>query len=412
MTTTHHAVAIGLLAILTVSSNGPAAHAQAPTLIERIERHLQNVRAELIELRRDIHQHPEVSGQERRTAATVAGHLRALGLEVRTGIGGHGVIAILEGGKSGPVVAYRADMDAVHSSAPDPVPFASETPGVRHICGHDIHTTVALGVAEGLQSIRAELPGTVVFIFQPAEENIQGAKAMIEAGALVDPPPAAIFAVHSAPLEVGQIGSVEGLALPGLDQVAVTVSGTGASQETAGAYARAIGDVSTGTDVPPEDYIAAMVGRPRAIPDSGDWMVTGMVRAGSEQARARARQAIERGLAAIEIQGASYDYDYREQVLPDMVNDPHLVRSTLNAIRSAVGSENLLEINRVTPYFGEDFAFFQQQVPGAMYWLGVANSQLGYVGMPHSPDFVADEEAIFVGAKAMAAVLLDFLERH
>lgn len=412
MTATHHAVAISLIAILAASWSGPAARAQGPTLIQRIDRHLQSVRSDLVALRRDIHRHPELSGQERRTAATVAGRLSALGLEVRTGIGGHGVVGVLEGGRPGPVVAYRADMDAVHSNAPDPVPFASETPGVRHICGHDIHTTVALGIAEGLASIREQLPGTVVFIFQPAEENIQGAQAMIEAGALADPTPAAIFAVHSAPLEVGQIGSVEGLALPGLDRVSVTVRGAGTSEDAARAYARAIGAVSTGTDVAPEDFVAVMVGRPRATPDRGDWMVTGMVRAGSADARARARREIERGLTAIRIDGVSFELDYQEQVLPDMVNDPDLVRSTLGAIRSAVGSENLLEINQVTPYFGEDFAFFQQRMPGAMYWLGVANAELGYVGMPHSPDFVADEDAIFVGAKAMAALLLDFLEKH
>jgi metal-dependent amidase/aminoacylase/carboxypeptidase family protein len=375
MTATQHAVAMVLLAILAASSSGSIARAQGPTLVDRIDRHLQSTRTDLIEVRRDIHRHPEVSGEERRTAAIVAGRLRALGLQVRTGIGGHGVVGILEGGRPGPVVAYRADMDAVRSNAPDPVPFASETPGVRHVCGHDIHTTVALGIAEGLESIRDELPGTVVFIFQPAEENIQGAQAMIDAGALVDPTPAAIFAVHSAPLEVGQIGSVEGLALPGLDRVSVTVRGAGDLEAAGRAYARAIGRASTGNDVDPEEYVAAMVGRPRAIPGGGDWMVNGMVRAGSAEARTRARQTIERGLADIEIQEVSYQLHYQEQALPDMVNDPALVRSTLGAIRSAVGSENLLEINRVTPYFGEDFAFFQQRVPGAMYWLGVANAR-------------------------------------
>jgi amidohydrolase len=148
--------------------------------MEDVERQLQSVRADLIEVRRDIHRHPEVSGQEERTAWIVAERLRGSGLEVATGVGGHGVVGILRGGKPGPTVAYRADMDAVYSNAPDPVPFASETPGVRHICGHDIHTTVALGVAEALTAIRDELPGTVKFIFQPAEENIQGAYAMIE----------------------------------------------------------------------------------------------------------------------------------------------------------------------------------------------------------------------------------------
>ncbi|MGD8698702.1 MAG: M20 family metallopeptidase [Gemmatimonadales bacterium] len=412
MTTLQKAIAVALFAMLAAGSSGPAARAQDPSLVKHIERHLQGVREDLIEVRRDIHRHPEVSGQERRTAAIVAERLSALGLEVRTGIGGHGVVGILEGGQPGGVVAYRADMDAVYSNAPDPVPFASQNPDVRHICGHDIHTTVALGIAEGLASIRAELPGTVVFIFQPAEENIQGAKAMIEAGALDDPTPTAIFAVHSAPLEVGQIGSVEGLALPGLDRVSVTVRGTGDLEAAARAYARTIAGSSTGDAVAPEGYISAMVGSPRPLPENGEWAVTGMVRAGSPEAGARARQAIERGLADIDIQGVSYELLYQDQVLPDMVNDPGLVRSTLSAIRSVVGTENLIEINRVTPYFGEDFAFFQQLVPGAMYWLGVSSAELGYVGMPHSPDFVADEGAIFIGATAMAAVLLDFLEKN
>jgi metal-dependent amidase/aminoacylase/carboxypeptidase family protein len=303
-------------------------------------------------------------------------------------------------------------MDAVYSNAPDPVPFASETPGVRHICGHDIHTTVGVGIAEGLASIRDELPGTVLFIFQPAEENVQGARAMLEEGALDDPTPDAIFAVHSAPLEVGQIGSVEGLALPGLDRVSVTLRGEGDLEDAARVYARAVGAASTGDGVAPEDYVVAMVGHSQARPDRGDRQVTGMVRAGSVEARARARKEIERGLAAIVREGVSYELDYQDLVLPDTYNDPELVRSTLEAIRSVVGSEGLLEINSVTPYFSEDFAYFQQRVPGAMYWLGVSNSELGYTGMPHSPDFVADEESITVGAKAMAAVILDFLESH
>jgi len=125
-------------------------------LIEKIEKKLEAKRAELIELYRDLHRHPEVAGREVRTAGIIAKHLRALGLEVKARIGGHGVVGILEGGETGPVVAYRADMDAVFSDAPDPVSFRSETPGVRHICGHDLHVTVALGIAEALASIREE----------------------------------------------------------------------------------------------------------------------------------------------------------------------------------------------------------------------------------------------------------------
>ncbi len=412
MRCTSRTINVVILTVFILIWNVATAHAQSQALMERIERRLEIVREDLIEVRRDIHRHPEVSGQEERTAGVVAERLRSLGLEVQTGVGGHGVVGVLVGGKPGPTVAYRADMDAVYSNAPDPVPFASETPGVRHICGHDVHTTVALGIAEGLTAIRDELPGTVKFIFQPAEENIQGALAMIEDGVLGDPAPQAIFAVHSAPLEVGQIGSVEGPALPGLDRVTLTLRGAGDLRDAARTHARAINSVSTGDAAAPSDYVLAMVGAPRADRERGVWVIEGMVRAGSPEARARAKQQMEEQLAALSQEGISYELDYEEQVLPDMVNEPELVRSTLAAIRSAVGPEGLLEINQITPYFGEDFAHFQQRIPGAMYWLGVSNSAAGTSGMPHSPDFVADEESIVVGAHAMAAVLLDYLHKH
>jgi metal-dependent amidase/aminoacylase/carboxypeptidase family protein len=408
--TTQNGLAAALLAALALVAAARPAPAQRHELMDAVDRRLEDVQDDLIAVRRDLHRHPEVSGQEERTAGIVAARLRALGLEVRTGVGGHGVVGVLRGGTPGPVAAYRADMDAAHSDAPDPVPFASETPGVRHICGHDIHTTVALGIAEALAAVRARLPGTVVFIFQPAEENVQGARAMIADGVLRDPAPGAIFAVHTAPLEVGQIGSVEGMALPGYDQVTVWVRGTGDLEQAAGRYAQAIRAASTGREVAPEEFVLAMAGRPHA--EDGAWVVTGLVRAGSIATRARARQIILRGVAEVAQEGVAPEVRYEDLVLPDMVNDTALVRSTLGAIRAAVGAEALVEVNQVTPYFSEDFAWFQQQVPGAMYWLGVSNSALGTVGMPHTPGYVADEGAIAVGSKAMAAVLLDYLATH
>ncbi|GMV20915.1 MAG: hypothetical protein AMXMBFR57_08640 [Acidimicrobiia bacterium] len=168
---------------------------------------IERDRALLIELRRDLYQHPEVSGQEVRTAKVVADRLRALGLDVRTGVGGHGVVGMLKGGKPGPLVAYRADMDAVPSRAPDPVAFASLTPGVRHICGHDLHVTVALGLASALTAGRADLPGRVMFIFQPAEERATGARAMLDAGLFEGERPAVIFGLHTSPLPVGALTS-------------------------------------------------------------------------------------------------------------------------------------------------------------------------------------------------------------
>jgi metal-dependent amidase/aminoacylase/carboxypeptidase family protein len=380
-----------------------------------MESALEAARQDLIDIRRDIHRHPELSGQEERTAALVADRLRALGLEVETGVGGHGVVSVLRGGQPGPVVAYRADMDAVRDNSPDPVPFRSEVPGVRHICGHDIHTTVALGVAEALVSVREELPGTVKFVFQPAEENIQGAKAMIEDGVLDDPAPSAIFAVHTAPLEVGQIGLVEGLGLPGTDVIRVRVSGGEKPGEMARSAARLISGVSTvgppGSPAPEGDDFIWANARSMKDPRGGGYVVSGSVKASGDEAYASAKRQITEGLAQLVPDGTGYELEYQDRVLPDMVNDAQLVRDSREPLARALGEASVIQSGS-TPYFGEDFAFYQQVIPGALYWLGVSNAEKGTVGMPHSPGYVADEESIMVGSKAMSAVLLDYLDRN
>lgn len=163
--------------------------------------------ADLVELRHDLHRHPEVSGQEVRTARVVADRMKAAGLEVRVGIGGHGVVATLRGGRPGPLVAYRADMDAVPSNDADPSAIKSETPGVRHICGHDLHVTIAVGIAESLARRRATLSGSVMFIFQPAEERATGAGEMLKDGVFAAGKPVAIYGLHTSPQRVGVISS-------------------------------------------------------------------------------------------------------------------------------------------------------------------------------------------------------------
>ena len=185
--------------------------AQRSDLHKRIAAYLDATHADWVAVRRDLHQHPEVSGQEVRTAKVVADRLRELGLEVRTGVGGHGVVGMLNGGRPGPLVAYRADMDAVRSTLPDPVPFASLEPGIRHICGHDVHVTIGLALAAALAGVKADLPGRVMFIFQPSEENATGARAMLKAGLFTGAKPDAIFGLHSAPLDVGRLTSKAGL---------------------------------------------------------------------------------------------------------------------------------------------------------------------------------------------------------
>ena len=184
---------------------------------DQISELTEALRSKLVETRRDIYMHPELSGQEERTAGVVAKRLQEMGAEVSTGVAGYGVIGLLHGGKEGGVVAIRCDMDAVKIQDVLTVPYKSQVPGVKHVCGHDVHSTIALGVAEVLASIRERQSGSVKFIFQPAEETATGARDMIDAGVLENPRPQAIFALHTFPMPAGQLGYVPGIALIGED---------------------------------------------------------------------------------------------------------------------------------------------------------------------------------------------------
>jgi len=197
-------------AAVIVAISAPQSAPRLP-LRSRVDAFVRAHEQAFIEIRRDIHRHPELSGREERTAKIVADRLRALGLDVRSGVGGHGVAAILKGGRPGPLVAYRADMDAVVSNATDPAPFPSVIAGVRHICGHDVHVAIGLGLAETLASVRADLPGRVMFVFQPAEERATGARAMIADGLFAAGRPIAVFGLHSSPLEAGRLTSKAGV---------------------------------------------------------------------------------------------------------------------------------------------------------------------------------------------------------
>jgi metal-dependent amidase/aminoacylase/carboxypeptidase family protein len=388
-------------------------HDADPSLRERVNAALAQRAAPIIEIRRDLHRHPELSGAETRTAATVAARLRALGLEVRTGIGGHGVVAILTGGRPGPLLAYRADMDAFPSEAPDPVAFASTTPGVRHICGHDLHTSMGLALAEGLVAVRNELPGRVMFIFQPAEERATGANAMLAAGLFDRERPEAIYALHTAPLPVGVLGTKSGGLMPGRDAVTVTVAGTGDLAGVANSARRVLEGVGTLTQAQalapaPPDFVFAEVGAPQRVTDT-TWVVRGSLTIADSAVRVRTRARVLDELSRLSRADVRVTPAYATRAIAGVTNDAALTSRANDAIRSALGASAVIDITDIFPAFSEDFGSFQQRVPGVFYFLGVANAGKGWSGMPHSPDYVADEAALLVGARAMAAVILDRL---
>ncbi len=400
---------------------GVANAAGATTLQDRIDERLGKLRGEMIEVFRDLHRHPELSGQEVRTAGIVAERLRSLGFDVRAGVGGHGVVGVLRGGKPGRIVGFRADMDAIASTAPDPVEYRSEVPGVRHICGHDLHTTVGLAIAEVLAAIRTELPGTAVLIFQPAEETASGAKAMLEGGALEGLALDAVLAFHTAPLPVGTVGSTPGLLLPPTTIAVATLEGEGDLEAFAQALVPRLQalnvvvpleDTSGGLGGIPlsRDFLVVQPFRAAAGPGPAEYTLHIMLRASGDNRLAEGKAKLEEAFDELSTVEAKAAVEFHPESTAGADNDPELVRAVDVILHRALGAENVIQMAGAVPFFSEDFGHFQRLAPGAMYWLGVANTETGSRGLPHAPDFVADDEAIFVGARAMTAVLLELLQ--
>ena len=366
------------------------------------------INADLVTVRRDIHRHPEISGQEERTAGIVAARLKTLGYDVRSGVGGHGVVALLRGGTAGPIVAFRADMDAVRSDFPDPVDYRSEIPGVRHICGHDVHTTIGLAIADAFAAVRDRLPGSVMLIFQPAEETGAGAKAMLADGLFDAVLPAAIYAYHTAPMEVGQLVTSPGMLMTPRHLVDVRVAGDGDTGAASAAIMRELEAVSTLTTehavqpVADPDFILVQT----QLIDGGPRVWVGVTTA-TDAAETRAMEEITKRLKAMTFPGVTIDQSIERRWVAGVTNDPALVARATVVAERILGAGSVQPLPGLTPAFSEDFGSFQERVPGVMFFLGVSNQAKGMIGMPHTPDYVADDAAIAVGAKVMTAIMLD-----
>jgi amidohydrolase len=397
---------------------------------QRIARAAEGLRPQLVAQRRDFHMHPELSNREERTSRVVAERLRALGLEdVKTGVGKHGVTALLKGDRPGAVVAVRADMDALPIQEVNDVPYKSQVPGVKHACGHDAHTTVALGVAEVLSKMRGEISGTIKFIFQPAEEGAPageegGARLMIKEGAMENPRPSAIFGLHTLPsIEAGQIAYHSGPAMASSDRFFITIRGKGShgAQPHTGIDAIVVAaecvtalQTIRSRRIDPQEPLVISIGliqggrRNNIIAD--EVKMEGTMRTLNEEVRQRAQALMKETLQNVTAAyGATYELKIEEQTAVTF-NEPKLVEETLPMIRRVVGAGNTLSIKPFMP--AEDFSYFQKVSPGFYYFLGVGNRARGITASWHTPDFDIDEESLVVGVKVMSNVLLDYLDRH
>ncbi|HZF07329.1 MAG TPA: amidohydrolase [Thermoanaerobaculia bacterium] len=424
------------LASAVAGAAGTAGAAGIGSLDARIDQVVERITPALVETRHKIHQNPELGNKETATAALVAERLRALGYEVKTGVAKTGVVAILKGGRPGPVVAVRADMDALPVTEQTDFPFRStkrdtfdgQEVGVAHACGHDIHTTVELGVAEVLAALKADLPGTVKLIFQPAEEGPPpgergGADVMLEEGALANPKPAAIFALHSFPdIPVGQVGYTEGPTYAAVDEFRIKIHG----KQAHGAYphlgidpvvtaAQAILALQTirsrnlsGTE-PGVVTVGVVRGGERfnIIPE--EVLLAGTVRTYHEETRSMIEKRMREILDGItKAAGATFELDYRKNA-PATVNEPALSKASRPALERALGKANVVDAEPTMG--GEDFAYFANVVPGFYFRLGTVKPGTTSGGL-HTPTFRGDDSAIPVGVRAMSRVVVDYLQTH
>ncbi|MCA1798746.1 MAG: amidohydrolase [Xanthomonadaceae bacterium] len=417
---------ICLLALAAIALTTPA-HGD---LKERLTPAITAVEGQVINWRRDIHRHPELSNREERTSALVAAHLRALGLEVRTGVAHHGVIGMLRGGRPGPVVALRADMDALPVTERTGLPFASVNEGVMHACGHDAHTAMLMGAAQVLAGVRDDLAGTVMFVFQPAEEGPPpgeegGASLMVREGLLEGPDaPEAIFGLHVYPYPAGHLfHKTEGF-LAASDRLRIVVQGkqTHGSQPWAGIDPVTIAaqlllalqtipsrqlDVTT---APAVLTIGRIEGGTRwnIIPD--EVVLEGTVRTYDADMRddllARVRRTVEGVTASA---GATGTVSV-EQNAPVTWNDPALTRRMVPTLVWAAGAERVSEGRAQT--VAEDFAYFQEKIPGMYFLLGVnaAGVAAGEAAPNHSPEFHVNEDALITGVRALVGLAVDYLD--
>ena len=426
-----------VLLLLSLVCASPLYAAESLTT-QDINRLAKEVEAKVIAWRRDIHEHPELSNREFRTAKLVAEHLQKLGLEVKTGVAKTGVVAVLVGGKPGPVVALRADMDALPVVEAVDLPFASKVKGeyegkevgVMHACGHDTHVAILMGVAEMFAKIKDQLPGTIKFIFQPAEEGPPrgeegGAALMVKEGVLENPKPNAIFGLHVvAMMNTGTIGYRAGPMMAAADILRIKVKGrqthgsqpwsgvdpiVTASQIVLGLQTIISRQVNI-TNEPAVVTIGSIHGGNRfnIIPEEVE--MVGTIRTFDEAMRDDIHKRIKNTAEMIAAsQGASAQVEI-EKPYAVTINDEELTALMAPTLKRVAGEANVKIRPKTTG--AEDFAFYQQKIPGLFYFVGITppGTDLSKVAVNHSPKFFVDESGLLLGIRSLAALAVDYLQ--
>lgn len=426
--------ALAVVSLLLVATNVRAEISQ-----QEIDTAAKRVEGAVIQMRRDFHQHPELSNRETRTADVIAKRLRSLKLDVKTGIAITGVAAVLKGGLPGPTIALRADMDALPVTEQVDLPFKStvttqfrgETVGVMHACGHDAHVAILLGVAEVLAGMRDKLPGQILFIFQPAEEGAPegetgGASRMLAEGLFDIAKPEAVFGLHViASLPTGVIGYRSGPMMAGSDRFQIVVNGrqTHGSRPWSGVDPIVIASqIVTGlqtivsrqvdiTETPSVISVGAIKGgiRYNIIPDSVE--MVGTIRTFDKAIREDVIKRMDATVKNIAVSGgATATLTVAPTSNPPVINDARLTARSLPSLEKVAGRGNVRTISLQTT--AEDFSYYGQNIPSLFFWVGITPLDRDPMTAPfnHSPLFYVDEAGMSIGVRALLTVATDYLQ--
>jgi metal-dependent amidase/aminoacylase/carboxypeptidase family protein len=382
----------------------------------------------LVQIRRDLHENPELAGNEIRTQKIITQYLLDLGLEVEKDIYGHGVVGILKGGKSGKKIAWRADMDALPTDFPEDLSFKSKNKGIQHGCGHDIHMAIGLGIAEVLAKNKASLKGTIYFIFQPEEETFIGAKGMINDGLLAKISPDEIYGLHVSALPVGQIMVKSNEMFAYQKRVRIKLKNE-LSKEEAKALTKKIYSTLSRTSTTNKPWELQYMSDPKIgliNPNTifKDYLFMDEnfnISIKNEQLfldayvyetdPSKLQDILPKIKEVIESSG------YKDQLLslsftqenPTVVNNEKLTQAATTTLENIYGKEVIVADYGQVPFFNDDFSYFQQKVPGVYFFLGGSNFEKGIIAMNHMPNFKVDEESIRVGVKSFSSLILERL---
>ncbi len=391
---------------------------------EKVDNLIDKYLDEVISIRRHIHENPELSLKEFKTAKLVSDELNKLGLEVQEGVGKTGVVANLNPHKAHKTLMLRADMDALPIEEKTGLPFKSKNPGVMHACGHDVHTSILLGVTKILNEIKDEINGNVKFVFQPAEENnpVGGAPLMIKEGVLENPKVDNAVALHVWDYPTGTIAVKSKAMMSESNRIFITIKGQGAHASkpheghdaiVCAAYLITQLQTIVSRDIDPSDVVVLTLSkihggiRYNVLPS--EVVIEGTVRCSSVDACETLPDRIEDIIKSVcVIHGCDYSYEFNHGY-PVTFNDKKLTSLVKKSVVKSIGEENLVEMDNPDTG-GEDFSFFSKEVPSCLMFLGCKSEKNKETCILHNPGFDCDEDCIKTGLKAMVNIVLDYFK--